>query len=262
MRKIIATLFISLSLLGLSIFGQSKTKKTSISSPVVAQTETIQQKIVRVAKSYRLDPRLFYSLIYAESTFKLNAVSYKGAGCLTQLMPDTARRFGLIVNSQVDERFSNVEKCLDAGAKYLAWLLATFRGDVRLALAGYNAGEGAVIKFGWKIPPFKETVQYVEKICALYYGQSGHGVAMAYNQPLAQLWTSQLYSRWRPRVKAANQVYAANVVSPAMPRTNGSSEKPTEDNSESPTNTPKKPTVTRVQVNEPQRLRTESLSFW
>lgn len=222
--------------------------------------ETIEQKIARISSNYRLDPRLFHSLIYAESTFKMNAYSPKGAGCLTQLMPATARRFGLIVNSQQDERFSNVEKCLTAGAQYLAFLLNTFKGDVRLALAGYNAGEGAVMKYGWRIPPFRETVQYVEKICALYYGQSGHGVAMAYNQPLAQSWTNSLYQNWR--VRRTNQVFA---VKQQIPQAITSDQNNAGNNSaevEEKT-VPKKTVVTRVKVPEPNtRLRTESLSFY
>lgn len=254
MQKLLTSIFICLTLLAFNNFGQSQTRKTKISSLNAAQAETLEQKIVRISSAYRIDPRLFHSLIYAESSFKMNALSYKGAGCLTQLMPATARRFGLIVNSQIDERFSNLEKCLDAGARYLAFLLNTFKGDVRLALAGYNAGEGAVMKFGWRIPPYRETVQYVEKICALYYGQSGHGVAMAYNQPLAQSWTNTLYQTWR--VRSTAKITTANPQFQLIVPTTGETEAAQEKTE------PKKTVVTRVQISEPNtKLRTESLSF-
>ena len=153
-----------------------------------------------------------------------------------------------------------MEKCLTAGAQYLAFLLNTFKGDVRLALAGYNAGEGAVMKFGWKIPPYKETTQYVEKICALYYGQSGHAVVMAYNQPLAQLWTNSLYQSWR--VRKTNQVSAVNQQTPQVVNPNQNNAGKTTEVVEEKT-VPKKTVVTRVKVPEQNtRLRTESLLFY
>lgn len=154
--------------------------------------EDFNSKLIRIATNERIPLRLILSLIKTESAFRPKAVSYKGAACLTQLMPSTARRFGLVVNASIDERF-NTDKCLTAGARYLRLLLDMFK-DVRLALAAYNAGEGAVIKFGNRIPPYKETIQYVEKISYLYYGESGHGTAFAYNYPLAVSYTNQLYA--------------------------------------------------------------------
>ena len=67
-----------------------------------------------------------------------------------QLMPATARRFGVT-------EIYNPRQNIEAGVKYMRWLLDTFNGDVALALAGYNAGEGAVMKYGWQIPPYRET---------------------------------------------------------------------------------------------------------
>lgn len=258
---------------GLFVFGQKKqTKKeskTSVKPPIsvkkiisVENKESLEQQIVRIAEKYQIDPRLFQSLIYTESVFRIKAVSYKGAACYTQLMPATARRFGLRVDAAIDERF-DAEKCLTAGASYLSWLMQTFRGDVRLALAGYNAGEGSVMKYGWRIPPFRETVQYVEKICALYYGQSGHGFAMAYNQPQAQGWINEMYSRTRPRIGNTGLVQPTAFVrlnskvtaqSPAPNKPEGGAvAKPGES---------KKPILTRVDIEESHpRLRTQSLSF-
>lgn len=252
MKTFLLTSIVCLTIFAFNGFGQTRTKKTADVRPLVA-VETVPQKIDRIARAHRLDPRLFNSLIYAESTFKQNARSYKGAGCLTQLMPATARRFGLVVNAQVDERFSNIDKCLSAGANYLSWLLSTFKGDVRLALAGYNAGEGAVFKFGGRVPPYKETVQYVEKICALYYGQSGHGVAMAYNQPLAQGWANALYRTWRPA-----RTNLASIRAPVQRNSAADHETVSVQDTKV-----KKTGVTRVKIDEAApKLKTESLIFW
>ena len=80
---------------------------------------------------------------------------------MMQLMPATARRFG--VTSIYDPRQN-----IDAGIRYMRWLLDTFKGDVVLALAGYNAGEGAVMKYGWNVPPYRETQEYVRRITSRY----------------------------------------------------------------------------------------------
>lgn len=117
--------------------------------------------IVESSRRYGIDPLLIYSQMHQESTFKLNATSPKGASGLMQLMPATARRFG--VTSIYDPKQN-----IDAGVKYMRWLIDTFRGDVVLALAGYNAGEGAVMKYGWNIPPYRETQEYVRRITSRY----------------------------------------------------------------------------------------------
>ncbi|MGH9960133.1 MAG: lytic transglycosylase domain-containing protein, partial [Pyrinomonadaceae bacterium] len=102
-----------------------------------------------------------YSIMHQESTFKQGAVSPKGARGLMQLMPPTARRFG--VTSIFDPR-QNIE----GGARYMRFLLDLFEGNVELALAGYNAGEGAVMKYGYRIPPYRETQEYVRRITRRY----------------------------------------------------------------------------------------------
>ncbi|HVF30012.1 MAG TPA: lytic transglycosylase domain-containing protein [Pyrinomonadaceae bacterium] len=117
--------------------------------------------IVDSSRRYGIDPLLIYAQMHQESSFKIRATSHKGASGLMQLMPATARRFG--VTSIYDPRQN-----IDAGVKYMRWLLDTFRGDVVLALAGYNAGEGAVMKYGWNIPPYRETQEYVRRITSRY----------------------------------------------------------------------------------------------
>lgn len=108
-----------------------------------------------------LDPCLIFSVMKAESAFNRLAVSPKGASGLMQLMPATAARFGV---KNIFEPRENVF----GGARYLRWLLNRFGGDVRLALAGYNAGEGAVEIYGYRIPPFLETQNYVRTIYSRY----------------------------------------------------------------------------------------------
>src|SRR5215469_700526 len=113
------------------------------------------------AARYRLDPCLIISVMGVESRYNRFAVSPKGASGLMQLMPETAARFG--VRNIFDPREN-----IMAGANYLRWLLDRFAGNVRLALAGYNAGEGAVESHGFQIPPFMETRNYVQEIYARY----------------------------------------------------------------------------------------------
>jgi len=113
-------------------------------------------QIEAAAKKYGVDPALLAGLVKAESNFNPNAQSGVGAKGLTQLMDATARGLG-ITNS-----FDPIQ-ALDGGAKFLGGLLKQFNGDERLALAAYNAGPGAVKKYGG-IPPYQETQRYVPKV--------------------------------------------------------------------------------------------------
>jgi soluble lytic murein transglycosylase-like protein len=119
-----------------------------------------------VAPEYRLDPGLVLAVIAAESNFDPGAVSPKNAQGLMQLIPDTARRFG--VRNPLDPA-QNIR----GGMAYLRWLLAYFEGDVSLALAAYNAGEGAVERY-LGVPPFAETRNYVLKILVALNGRRSH----------------------------------------------------------------------------------------
>lgn len=117
--------------------------------------------IRQAAQRHRLDPALVAAVVAAESNFKPKAKSSKEAQGLMQLIPATAARFG------VRDPWDPVQN-LQGGTKYLRWLLDTFDGDLALALAGYNAGEKAVIKYGHQIPPYPETRKYVPKVFAFY----------------------------------------------------------------------------------------------
>lgn len=121
----------------------------------------IDSYIVDSGHRNAVDPLLLYAIMHQESTFKTRAMSNKGARGLMQLMPGTASRFG--VSSIWDPR-QNIE----GGARYMRFLLDQFGGDVQLALAGYNAGEGAVMKYGNRIPPYSETQEYVRRISRRY----------------------------------------------------------------------------------------------
>ena len=104
---------------------------------------------------------LIRAVISAESAFNPYALSATGAVGLMQLMPDTAARYG--VKNRMDP-----SQNLLGGARYLSDLLRLFRNDMHLAVAAYNAGEGSVLKYGRKIPPFPETVAYVPKVIGYY----------------------------------------------------------------------------------------------
>ena len=131
---------------------------------------TIDSYIVTSSRRYGVDPLLIYAQMHQESGFKLRAKSYKGASGLMQLMPATAVRFGVT-------DIYNQQQNIDAGVKYMRWLLDKFGGDVSLALAGYNAGEGAVMKYGNQIPPYRETQEYVRRIMGRYGSITNPNVA-------------------------------------------------------------------------------------
>ena len=112
------------------------------------------------ARRHHLDPALVLALVQVESAFQPHAVSRKGAQGLTQLMPATAREMG--VKDALDP-----EQNLDGGARYLSWLLSRYGGDLRRALAAYNAGPGAVDRHQG-VPPYRETLQYVRRVLEKY----------------------------------------------------------------------------------------------
>jgi soluble lytic murein transglycosylase-like protein len=120
----------------------------------------IDSYIAESASRNGVDPLLIYSIMHRESSFRRMAVSPKGARGLMQLMPGTAARFGV---ANIFDPRQNIE----GGTRYVRFLLDTFDGDVRLALAGYNAGEGAVMKYGG-VPPYSETQEYVRRISERY----------------------------------------------------------------------------------------------
>jgi len=122
----------------------------------------VGESIVRVAERYHLNEALLAAVAQAESAFNPRAVSADGAMGIMQLMPGTARRLGVL------DPF-DLEANLDAGARYLREQLDQFGGDVALALAAYNAGPGAVLRYGG-MPPYPETRRFVARVLEAAFG--------------------------------------------------------------------------------------------
>lgn len=116
--------------------------------------------IYETAKRYQVNPQVVAALIRQESAGNRRAVSHKGARGLMQLMPATAQRFGVRKEHLFDPKHN-----LEAGVRYLSWLLDQFPNDLARVLAAYNAGENAVVRYGG-IPPYRETQSYVRRIYA------------------------------------------------------------------------------------------------
>jgi len=133
---------------------ESKTE-TAGKTEIQPMRELVNREVDGSAFRYGIDPLLVHSVIRVESNYNPVAVSPKGAEGLMQLIPATARRFGVSNSFDVHEN-------IEAGVKYLKYLLDLF-GDERLAVAAYNAGESAVLRYG-NVPPYAETVDYVYRV--------------------------------------------------------------------------------------------------
>ena len=117
--------------------------------------------IYEAARLTKLEPALIHAVISAESGYNPLARSRKGAAGLMQLMPDTAKRYGVL--NRLDPAQS-----IHGGARYLRDLVRMFNNDLQLALAAYNAGESAVVRYGNRIPPYSETMTYVPRVMSYY----------------------------------------------------------------------------------------------
>jgi soluble lytic murein transglycosylase-like protein len=133
--------------------------KTESDVRLLRKLARVDEIVEETARKYDVDPLLIHAVIQAESDYNPFALSPKGAEGLMQLIPATAKRFG------IDNAFDPKQN-IDAGVRYLKLLQKTFQDD-RLALAAYNAGEGAVIKYQW-IPPYRETKEYVARVGKKY----------------------------------------------------------------------------------------------
>jgi hypothetical protein len=121
--------------------------------------------ITKAANKFKLDSAMIKAVIKAESNFNHRAVSRVGAQGLMQLMPKTAS------DLKVEDSF-HPEKNIEGGARYLRYLLNTYKGDLTLALAAYNAGEKAVAKYNYNVPPYRETQNYVKRVYSFYKSYS------------------------------------------------------------------------------------------
>jgi soluble lytic murein transglycosylase-like protein len=137
-------------------------EKYLLSNPAL-DAKPYKDEVIEAAREHRVDPALVYAVMRAESNYNPNAVSEKGAVGLMQIMPDTGRRFGL-----KEKELRVPGKNIRTGVQYLSELIAMFDGDLRLAVAAYNAGENAVIRHGRRVPPYAETIAYVPRVLRLY----------------------------------------------------------------------------------------------
>jgi soluble lytic murein transglycosylase-like protein len=147
---------------------ESPDQETTAPGQVTSGNPAIDGVVMAASARYGVDPRLVLAVMKKESRFNPRAHSGKNAVGLMQIVPATAKRFH---KSNPRDIAQNV----DCGVHYLRWLLERFSGDVKLALAGYNAGENTVIHCGYRVPNISETRNYVASIVA-NYGQTHHPV--------------------------------------------------------------------------------------
>lgn len=136
--------------------------------PAALARRPFHQEIVSAATRAGIDPALVHAVIRVESAYNARVVSPKGAVGLMQVVPGTGRRFG------VDDLL-NPGANIRAGTQYLSHLMRIFEGDVSLALAAYNAGENAVLRYGRSIPPYRETRGYVPRVLGVYQALAAQG---------------------------------------------------------------------------------------
>jgi len=132
--------------------------------------KSVRPHLQKAAERTGVDYDLIKAVIAVESGFDAQAVSPKGAVGLMQLMPATAERFGVAASKKrsLQQQLADPAVNVPAGARYLSYLMDLFPGRLDLVLAAYNAGEGAVQKFGKAIPPYKETMNYVKAVTGIY----------------------------------------------------------------------------------------------
>ncbi|MDD4882688.1 MAG: lytic transglycosylase domain-containing protein [Gallionellaceae bacterium] len=137
----------------------------SVAEPPVLAAKPYAPLVSEIALQQEMDAALLHAVITVESGHNAQAVSPKGARGLMQLMPATAKRYGV---ADIDDPGENIR----GGARYLKDLMAQFGNDLNLSLAAYNAGENAVIRHGRRIPPYPETRNYVARVLDIYHGFS------------------------------------------------------------------------------------------
>ena len=202
---------------------QGRLVRTVIVSPIVSprvvpSTEqpvagaSIPEIVEAAAKKHDVDPLLVHSVISTESNYNPYAISPKGAQGLMQLMPATARRFGVRNSFDIKEN-------IEGGVRYLKYLGSLVPNDPRLAIAAYNAGEGAVWKYGNNIPPYRETEQYVQRV-GMKYGKARKEAERKKAESPVQ--TAQLAKTAEPRpqpvhvyVDAEGRLYLRNTPPPS-----------------------------------------------
>ena len=143
------------------VSGQYRPNAWSANGPSAVDISRLVPIINEMARAHGVDAKLIHAVIRAESGYNANALSPKGAVGLMQLIPATAQRYG------VQDSYDPAQN-LAGGVRYLRDLLTMFNGNMELAIAGYNAGENAVVRAGNRIPPYPETMAYVPKVMGFY----------------------------------------------------------------------------------------------
>ena len=152
--------------------GSGRDTAVRASSVFMPSEELIQRfsPLIDIAsRAYGVDKALVHAVISAESAYNPYAISKAGAIGIMQLMPGTAKRYG--VKNMLDARDN-----INGGVRYLKDLLVMFNGNIELAVAAYNAGENAVIRYGNRIPPYVETVNYVPRVLGFYRRFQAKGI--------------------------------------------------------------------------------------
>lgn len=139
-----------------SIVNSSKSKHAH-----TVKRKRFELYVQEAAQTFQVEAALLHAIITAESNYNAGALSRKGAIGLMQLMPGTAKQYG--VSDPYDPN-QNIQ----GGAQYLKYLLGLFNNDLQLVLAAYNAGENAVRRYGNRLPPYQETIRYVPKVLSYY----------------------------------------------------------------------------------------------
>ncbi len=196
--------------------------------------KAVHKHLLAAAKTHKVDYELLKAVIAAESGFDAVAVSPKGAVGLMQLLPTTAEQYGVLADKEgrkdrkgnvlparsVEQKLTDPQTNINAGARYLAYLIKLFKGEVELAVAAYNAGEGAVQRAGNKIPKFKETQGYVKTVMGLYGvfkpEQTLVADARATPAPLAKAAGRIGSGRVRVELPGASQAAQAKPSAPAL----------------------------------------------
>lgn len=179
LKSFTAQLAMCVALLGVSTSSLAGSCDKQHVNVIRQQAQPYQHVINQAAIKYRVNPALIKAVITAESCFRNEAKSHKGAGGLMQLIPATAKRFG------VNDRFDPVEN-IDGGTRYLRWLLNRYNGSIPHAIAAYNAGEGRVDRYGANVP-IQETAVYTRRVLNAYGKLASNG-----NRPPARAVQPQL----------------------------------------------------------------------
>ena len=150
--------------------GLSARTRTENFFEVSPRYKSVRPHLQKAAEKTGVDYDLLKAVIAVESGFDAEAVSPKGAVGLMQLMPATAERFGVSASKarNMQQQLADPAVNVPAGARYLSYLMDLFPGRLDLVLAAYNAGEGAVKKYGKSVPPYKETLNYVKAVTGIY----------------------------------------------------------------------------------------------